>query len=602
MSWKRAVLAFVILVLMLMALVLDSRITSTRIYKAVRDASLADSVNISQVDQLYLRNMQGSVKLIRTTTGWRMKEPVDAPADAEVVETVLTNVTAARRRNSVDAKNLAQYGLATPEIELTLVSDQGSFGDWGTSFGLQLGYESIYTGQVFARYPADDEVFTVGEHVRNSLLHSPLDFRMTRLVDVDTGNLDKYSSLQVQATGDDGVVLRYADGRWTIAEPFSAPAEPSIVQEYFDRLGVLRASGYIGQSSDRPTSLSAALEALSSPTLTVRLNADANAGVRPQQLNVALADGPDGPVYVAQRPGEAEVMVLTSDAVGEIRRNSQYFRSRELFSMKSEDVGLFTIQIARAAPTALVRNDQGEWELVGDPEFRINQGAVHERLSALTGLRVEDYVDMDPADVGIYGLDNPRLRFNMTSRDKSRTEALEIGALQADGGTVSYARSTSDKGVFTVRLSREMLILPAQIADRNFAAADLTRLHRAELELDEEVYQLTRDGDEWKLLKPGQSAAQTVDMRQATNLLELINSLEYDADVTAASQVVVAPDKGPAMQIRFFGQDETPLNELNVAARINRSKSLVTNGRDRTFEVSTPAIERIYAAAKNLVR
>jgi hypothetical protein len=600
MSWKRTVLAFAILVLMLLALLLDSRIIATRKYRAVRDASVADSVNISQVDQIFLRNAQGSVKLVRTSVGWRMKEPVDAPADTEVVETVLTNVTSARRRNEIEAKNLAQYGLASPEIELTLVSDQGKFGDWGTSFGLQLGYESTYTGQVFARYPAGENVFTVGEHVRSSLLRSPLDFRMSRLVEIDTSDLNKYTGFELASPGGEGVTLSNNNGTWAIAAPASAPAEQNIVREYFDRLGVLRAMGYVNQNSDRPTSLTAAMEALSSPSLVLRLNGVT--GVRPQQLNVALAEGPGGPVYVAQRAGEAEVMVLSSETVGEIRRTAQYFRSRELFTMQPEQVGLFTIQIARAAPTALVRNEKGEWELVGDPEFRINQGAVNERLGALTTLRVEDYVDPNPVDLGNYGLDNPRIRFNMTSVDKTKTESMEVGALQAEGGTVSYARSTADKGIFTVRLSREMLILPAQIADRNFAAVDLSRLVRTEIEVDGNTYELTREGDEWKLLKPGQSAPQTVDLREAQAFLTMINTLEYDTDVTASSQVVVAPDKGPDVKVRFYGDNDAPLNELNVTARINRSTSLVTNGRDRTFEVSTQAIERIYAAAKNLVR
>jgi hypothetical protein len=600
MSWKRTILAFVILVLMLLALLLDSRIIATSKFRAVRDASVADSVDLSQVDQLYLRNAQGTVKLVKTSVGWRMKEPVDAPADKEVVETVLTNVTSARRRNEIEAKNLAQYGLASPEIELTLVSDQGKFGDWGTSFGLQLGFESVYTGQVFARYPGSDKVFTVGEHVRNTLLRSPLDFRMSRLLDIDTGDLNKYSTFEIISPNDEGVTLTNQKGTWSITAPASAAAEQNLVREYFDRLGVLRAMGYINPGSDRPTSMTAALQALSSPTLTVKLTGAGS--VRPQQLNIALAEGPDGPVYVAQRAGESEIMVLSSETVSEIRRNGQYFRSRELFTMKPEDVGLFTIQIARAAPTALVRNDRGEWELVGDPEFRINQGAVNERLGALTTLRVEDYIDPNPVDLANYGLDNPRIRFNMTSKDKSKTETLEVGALEAEGGTVSYARSSADKGIFTVRLSREMLILPAQIADRNFAAADMSRLVRTEIELDGETYVLTHEGQEWKLLKPGQSAPQTVDMREAQAFLGMVNGLEYDTDVTASSQVVVAPDKGPAMKIRFFGAKDTPLNELNVSARINRTTSLVTNGRDRTFEVSTPAIERIYAAAKNLVR
>lgn len=606
MSWKRTILAFVIFVLMVMALILDTRIIATRKYQAVRDASVADSVNISDVDQLYLSNQQGKMKLVKTSTGWRMKEPVDAPADAEIVDTVLTNVTSARRRNAVDAKNLAQYGLANPEIELTLVSDAGKFGDWGTSYGLQLGYESTYTGQVFGRYPNSDEVFTVGEHVRNTLLRSPLDFRMNRLLDVDTGNLDKYSSFQIvvpadEAEDNESVTLANTNDTWTIAEPITEPAEQTIVREYFDRLGVLRAMGYVNPNSDRPTSTSAALEALSSPTLVLKLNGAGN--TRPQQLNVALAEGPDGPVYVAQHSGESEIMVLNSETVSEIRRTAQYFRSRDLFAMQPDEVGLFTIQIARAAPTALVRNDQGIWELVGDPEFRINQEAVQERLATLCGLRIEDYIDPNPVDPGNYGLDNPRMRFNMTSIDKSRTESLEIGTLQSEGSSTSYARSgANDMGVFTVRLPSEMLILPAQIADRNFAAVDMQRVARIELDLDGKVFELKPEGGEWQLKKPDQSSWQTPDIREVRAVLGMVNTLEYDNDVTASSQVVVAPDKGPDMTISFYDGDDALLNELNVEARINRSTSLVTNGRDRTFEVSTTDIERIYAAAKNLVR
>lgn len=600
MSWKRTILSLIILILMVMALILDTQILRNKTVRAVRDASLADSVDISAVDQITLKNNQGTVRLVRTTVGWRMKEPVDAPADPEVVETVLTNVTSARRRNAVDAKNLAQYGLGTPEVQLTLVSQEGKFGDWGTSFGLELGYDSVYTGQVFGKYPGTDEVFTVGEHVKNTLLRSPMDFRRSRVLEVDTGNLEQYTSFQIATANEDGVILSNNRDGWQIAEPVQATAEKAIVSEYFNRLGVLRAMGYISQDSDRPTSMAAALQALTSPTLTVTLTGAA--GIRAQQLNVSLADGPDGPVYVAQHPGEQEVMVLSSETVSEIRRNSQYFRSRDLFTMTVNDVGLFTIQIARAAPTALIRNDQNEWELVGDQEFRINQSAVNERLAALVGLRIADYVDPNPVDLANYGLDNPRVRFNMTSKDKTKTESLEVGGSQGEAGGLSYARSSTDKGIFTVQMSREMFILASEIADKNFAAADLTRLAKVELDIDEQTYELKREGDEWKLLKPTQSTYTTVDLREIGNLLGMINGLEYVEDITGSSQVVVAPDKGPPISVRFYDQNDAQLNEMNVTARINRLTSLVTNGRDRTFEVSTPVIEQIYAAAKNLVR
>lgn len=600
MSWKRTIVALVVLILMIMALALDTQIQKRRVITDVRESSLADSVNISAVDQIYLKNAQGSMHIIRTSVGWRMKDPVDAPADPEVVETMLTNVTSARKRNEVEAKNLAQYGLAQPEIELTLVTDTAKFGDWGTSYGLQLGFESTYTGQVFARNPSKPQVFTVGEHVRNSLLRSPMDFRRSRLFDIDTGNLKKYTAFTISEPEGERVTLTDKDGTWTITEPKEATAEQKVVTDYFDRLGMLRAVSYVTQQNDRPTSMAAALQALTSPTLSITLQAG-NTG-RPQTLNIAVADGIDGPVYVAQHPGEQEIMVLTSETVDEIRRRAQYFRSRDLFTLKPEDVGLFTVQIARAAPTALVRNDKGEWELVGDPEFRLNQETISDRLNALLNLRIQDYVDPNPVDLGNYGLDNARIRFNVTSKDKKKTETLEVGSPQGEAGGISYARSGVDKGVFTIQVSPDMLIIASQIADMNFAKVDPSRLVRMELDLDGQTYELKKEGDEWKILKPGQSTFATVDIRQVAQLLAMTNSVRYEQDISAQGKVVVAPNEGPKIAIRFYGADDTPLNEMNVTSRINRMTTLVTNGRGRTFEVNSQAIDKIYAAAKELVR
>lgn len=620
MSWKRPIFAFVIFILMVLAFFLDSQIIWKKRISIVREASLADSVNLSDIDQIYLRNGQGSVKIIRTSTGWQMKEPVDAPADPEIVDTFLTNVTAARRRNMVEGKNLSQYGLGNPEIELSLVTDTAKFGDWGTSFGLELGYSSIYTGQVFARYPERDEVFTVGEHVKNTLLRSPLDFRRTRVLDVDVGNLDRYQSYRldeshanlpedfsaegtdVSISSESHVELTNTPEGWKITQPFEGVAEQEIVDEYFNRLGLLRAIGFVTEASDRFTSLTAANAALSSPTLVATLQ-----GVQPndkQQLIIGLAEGTNGPVYVARRAeGTGEIMVLTTESVAEVRRNSHYFRTRSLFDLKPEEIGLFTVQVARATATSLIRNDKGLWELVADREFRINQATVNERLGSLLNMRIVRYVDANPADLSIYGLDVPRFRFVLTSKDdETKSEMLEIGKPVEEVGGLSYARSSRDKAIFTVQVSPDLLIIPSEIADKNFARVDYSRLLRVEMEIDEEKFQLMREGDEWKILKPGQNTPSTVDMRQAVGLLQMLSDLQYNEDVTGDTHIVVAPEEGPKLSLRFFGEDDVPLNEVNVVSRINNKTTVVNNGRGRTFEVDSQMINRIYSLIKGLTR
>lgn len=599
MSWKKTLFAIGVFLIMALALLLDSNITSRKIIESVRERSLTDSVNKSDVSEIYLKNKQGAIKLIRTSTGWQLKEPMDAPADPEIVETLLINVTAAQRKNDIDVKNLAEYGLANPEVELTLVAEHGkNFGDYGTSFSLELGSESTYTGQVFGKYPGENKIFTVGDHVRNSLMRSAVDFRRSRLFDIDTGSLKKYNTLQI--AGKSGIVttLKQSPAGWKITEPFEGVAEQSVIGEFLSKIGMLRAQNYITEKSERPTSMSVALEALTSPSLTVTL-IENGAENKPQQLKIAVADGVDSPVYVAQRTGDKEVIVLSSDTVEDLRKPAPYFRSRELFGIKFENVSLFTVQVGMAPPTALIKHNK-EWQLVGDPEFRINQNSINERLAEMIGMRINDYVSEASVDSVSYGFDSPRAKFTISDSVNNQTEWVEIGGPVEDGVGISYARRQGDKTIFTVQISPELFLLPSRMADKHFASVPLQDLRKMEIDIDKQTYQLKVESGEWKLMKPSQSAFITADIRKVTGLLELLNSLDYVQDVTNSGNVVIGPNDGPPLQIRTYGEKDSPLSEMNVTKRVNRV-TLVTNGRGRTFEVRNQDIDRLYSAAQLLV-
>lgn len=599
MSWKRSIFAVIVFGIMLMALFLDSTITSKRVIESVRERSLTDSVNHSDVGEIYLKNTQGNVKLIRTTTGWRIKDPIDAPADSEIVETLLINVTAAQRKNEIEVRNLAEYGLANPNVELTLVAESGKqFGEYGTSFSLYLGGESTYTGQVFAKYPQGKEIFTVGEHVRNSLMRSAIDFRRSRILDIDTGNLQKYNTFQI--AGNNGVLttLKQSASGWKITEPFEGIAEQSVIGEYFNKVGLLRAQSYITEKNDRPTSLGVALDALSSPSVILTLIENGQES-RPQQIKIGVADGVDAPVYVAQRVGDKEVMVLTSETVDDLRKPAQHFRSRELFNIKYENVSLLTVQIGMSPPTALIKSDK-TWQLVGDPEFRINQNVINERVVDLLGVRVIDFILNPSTQLSYYGFDNPRAKFSISDSETKLSEVLEIGGPVEDGVGLSYARKQGDNSIFTVQISPELFLLTSRMADKHFAAVPVQNLRKFELDVDKKTYQLKFENGEWKIQRPDQTAFITADVRKVVTFIELLNSLEYTQDVTNTGNVVIGPNQGPELQVRTYGDEDTPLSELNVTKRINRS-TLVTNGRGRTFEVKNQDIDRLYSAAQFLV-
>ncbi|MGI8906049.1 MAG: DUF4340 domain-containing protein [Candidatus Sumerlaeaceae bacterium] len=599
MSWKRTIFAAVALVLVCMAYRLDVVLRQKKIVDITNAVSLAQGVDVSAVGEILLKNPGGRIRLQRTTDGWRILEPANAPADPETVETTLINLTAARRTNENHVKNLAEYGLANPEIEISLAPMPGKkfSNDLPTSFSLQLGNESPYTGLVFAKYPDKPNVFTVGMQVKSALLRSAGDFRRSRLFDIDTSSLEQYSSLSVRTpTGE--VTLRNDVGRWKITSPFEAPAENSIVRDHLNKIGLLRANSFLSQASDKPTSMATALQALTSPSLTITLE---GARTRPQTLIVAQAPAENGSVYVAQRAGEQEIMALRAETIEELRQDAQYFRSRDLFTLKPADVGLFTVELGRATPAALIRNDKGAWEMVGDPEFRVDQTAVNDRLEALLRIKVKEFVSAQSNDPRLYGLDVPRRRYTVTSIDKSRTEVLEAGSTEAGRPGTVYARRAGDNGVFTVELSSDLNILAASIADKHFAATDISALVRAEIDVDKQTYTLRAEAGEWQILKPSQTAYAAIDIRRMQAVVDALNELTYERDLTATGQTIIAPKAGPPLSIRLYGAADRELLDLNVTKRLG-STTLVTSAKNRTFEVSSPAIDRLYALAQSLVQ
>lgn len=589
MSWKRTILAFLTLVTLCLAYFLDLQLAEKRRYQTVNQQSLTPGINKSEVQQVTLRNDHGETLLALDNGNWRIKKPMDAAADPEIIEQLLVNVTGARKRNETEVKNLAEYGLASPEMALFIKTGMGK------SFELLLGNESTYTGQVFAKYPNRPEVFTVGEHVRSVLVRRPIDFRKARVMDVDVGALEQYQAISITAK-DSNVVLKNDRGNWQITSPVQTPAETDVVHDYLRKVGLLRAAGFLSAESDKPTSVATAIQALANPTYTVSFERS-NAPVT--RLLIASVGESSAPVYVAQRMGEDELLLLRQESIDAIVQDENYFRSRTLFQMKSPDVGMFSIQIG-VARTDLVRNEQGLWEFMGDPARRVDQDKVNLRLESLLSARIQEYEEMNPRDLTVFGLQPPRMRFTVISKDRARTEGLDTGRSEAGQVTSVYAKRRNDPGVFTMELSSELVIVPDMVADKRFARTNVAQLDHFEIEIDEKRYAFKREG-EWKMLKPAQTAYTTVDVTKLERFLRVLNEIEFEKDFSAGRETVITSFDNPSLIVRLFGTGDKELLSLTVGKRLENS-SFVTTGQDRKFEVPNTEIDRLLSTAQSLIQ
>ncbi|MBX7244420.1 MAG: DUF4340 domain-containing protein [Candidatus Sumerlaeaceae bacterium] len=590
MSTRRTLFAAAIFVLSVMLYYLDQKIADTKIVQAINEQSLAPGINQSEVIEINLHNAQGDVTLKKESGQWRTVKPSQAPADSEVVDQLLINVTAARRRNDLDVKNLAEYGLAAPEITVQIKTESGR------TFDLLIGNESTYTGQVFAKYPGDQKVFTVGEQVRSVLMRHPSDFRRARVLEVDTGDLESYESVSIKSAEGE-VRLQQDKGAWRITSPITSPADAATVVDYLRKAGLLKAAGFIGQQTDKPVNLTTALQALTSPTLQITLTRSQN---RVTRLIVAQAGEPDAPILLAQREANDEVMVIRRETLEALNQDENNFRSKVLFTLRPQDIGVFSIEILRSH-TDLSRNAQGLWEFVGDPGRKVDQEQVNNRLETLLRLKAKQYVDVSPRDATVYDLLPPKLKFTLTDTAKQRTEGLEVGRSEPGSPSSVYARRLADPGVFTMDISPELYIVPNQVADRKFLWTPLQQVAKLAIQLGDKKYELKREKGAWTILKPGQTVFAPTDTAKADRLMAMINALEYERDFSAEGQTVIAASEAPSMTLDIQNDKGEVLAGLSVGKRLKDGTIVLTNAK-RSYEVRNSNIDLLVAVVQSLVQ
>lgn len=589
MKWTRTIIAALVLGVTMLLSVLDRTLTRTRLIDKVAQASLADGVNLSAVNEIVVRNTQGEVTLTKAATDdWRAKgDKLDAPADLESVEQLLTNVTGAKRTNEIDAPSLAEYGLASPDAEVTFKQPTAP-----REFKVQVGNESTYTGLVFARYADGTKVFTVAQYVKSVMMRAPQDWRRLRLV--DTGDPETYTAISVE--GKDGQLTLKADaGKWTMESAGATqPADADLVREYIRKLGVLRAGGFVNPATDRPTTFTLATAALTSPTLTVTL---ARAGAGPQTISVAIVEGIDGQVVVARRGSESEILYLRGETLEELRADVTAFRGRELFSLKPADVARFSIRLGNSV-TDLLRTPKGFWEFEGDSGRLVDQESVDTRLDQLLKSRAKQYIDASPADGGAgYGI--PRFTFTVADRNGTRRETVETGNPEKGQLGSVYARRRGDPAVFTMDLTKDLLITPDQVSDRRFARVAVENVARLEAEFDGQKHLLKLENGDWRILRDGQTEYASEDNRKVTRILGLMNTMTYEKDFAASGEKVISPPVTQPIVLRAFDA-RGGVQMILTFGRRSADRTFVAVGGTRLFEVKTLDADRLVAAIRAL--
>ncbi len=290
--------------------------------KQLRDGRVLD-FDRAQVKGVTLASSDGRVVLARGEGGWRIAEPVDAKADGEAVEGLLSDLQYLRADEFVDAPaSDAELGLDAPWLTAELVLESG--GPATLAVGAPRSDRRVVRGTA-------GRVFEIASTRLDSLPRKLSAYRFTELSSFASEDAVSFE-LRFEEPGGEPVSILGTNGEegWS-----SAPEamEPDKASRLVSELSALRADDVAADAMGDPER--AAL-GLAPPRATLRVLGKPNEGhtggpvLAEVMLGVPQADGR----IPAQRAGEPVVYWLRAGAGEQLPLSLAAFR--ESFVVKEE--------------------------------------------------------------------------------------------------------------------------------------------------------------------------------------------------------------------------------------------------------------------------
>ncbi|MBM3774283.1 MAG: DUF4340 domain-containing protein [Acidobacteria bacterium] len=160
---------------------------------------------------------------------WQITAPGPLAADQDSVGSLVSTLSSLSSDRLIEDKatNLADYGLASPALEVTLTRKDGK------TERLLLGEDTPTGGSTFAKLANDPRVFAVATHVKSSLDKTAQDLRDKRLLTFDP---DKLTRVELEAKGDKLEFGKNAQNEWQILKPRPLRADSSQVEDLVRKL------------------------------------------------------------------------------------------------------------------------------------------------------------------------------------------------------------------------------------------------------------------------------------------------------------------------------------------------------------------------------
>ncbi len=563
---------------------------------------------IEDVERVEVTTENGTVLATRSEGQWSILEPAPVAADGEAIDSLVDRVRNARHERVVAeaAEDLAPFGLDDPSVRVSI----GITG--GAQVTVAVGKDTPVGPNLYVTTGDDRTVYSIARTLRNGLDKNLLDLRDRTVLDFEESAVEAIEITTPELTTSLQRDTEDAEPSWAATQPFTGRADEETIEDLLSSLHTAEAEAFVLDAE--PDDAQLAEYGLDDPdvSLTLRVGEGASHAL----LVGGDSEEPDG--RFAMHPGGRSVFVVGTALVEDLPSSADTLRNKQVLALARERVKSMRL-VGDGQPIRLER-DGVDWRITEPRPIEADASAVSRLLSTLQDLRAEGFGGPGQADedwltvtIGLGDADTSdndetlQLRVGATTRivpleERDNEDAEEVEA--------RFVTSTGDAGTYIVSagdlegLQVALFDLRAKTLVQ-FTQTDLTTL---KLDAGDESYELTQDGDSWRLMQP---TARELEEGAVSDLLWELNYLrmegvatEWDGTATPALaewglesprfRIVARTAEDTAAEV-LIG-NETPGAQDETSTRIYAR----VGGRAAVFEISASLADTLQELVETL--
>ena len=258
----------------------------------------------------------------------------------------------------------------------------------------------------------------------------------------------------------------------------------------------------------------------------------------------------------------------------------------KILSLKQEDISKIEIRKKGGEELDLAKGDAGKWQITAPKPLGADQEAVSSLLSTVSSLNADRLVEDKAADLSQYGLAQPSLELDVTSKD-GKPQKLFLGD-DTPAGSAVFAKIDDDPRVFTVASYNKASVdkTANDLRDKRLLTVDFDKLSQVELVTKKQDIEFGRNKQEWQIIKPKPLRA---DNFQVEEIVRKLRDAKMDASFT---------DAEAKKAVAAFAS-ATPVATAKVTDTASTQELQVRKNKDDYYAKST-AVSDIYKVSSDL--